>query len=96
VAWKSNLKRIQESTKEEILYANRELLSIRRKELESLLSSDKEKYERELSQKGLAFNKNRIWICHLDLLEKVNKLSWIFCRNTESILSLKLDDFVFL
>ena len=69
VAWKSNLKRIQDSTKEEILYANRELLSIRRRELESLLASDKEKYERELSQKGLAFNKNRIW-------ELFSSLSW--------------------
>lgn len=61
VEWKSHLKRIQESTIEEISLANKQLLKIRRESLQRLLKRDLDQYTLELSNKDLAFH------CNLEL-----------------------------
>ncbi|KAI9338211.1 hypothetical protein BDR26DRAFT_935330 [Obelidium mucronatum] len=60
ISIKTELKKIKESTMDEIELANRELMVLRRRDISELLERDMKVYKAELAQKGLALHEDRI------------------------------------
>ncbi|KAI9202194.1 uncharacterized protein BJ171DRAFT_601121 [Polychytrium aggregatum] len=60
ISWKSDIRRLQEETREEIMLANKEMIDLRRAELRELLERDREDYLKELDTLKLSFHHDRI------------------------------------